>query len=123
MQSPDSISAAVSSTPAYAMRISNYLGSVQPVLLVYANRGQGPGEGETVVMDKTLLETLLLQNYVLKQMVMEKDPQAVQILEDLEMVLREIINMPENDTEKQNMIRDLIKQRNILFKMDVLQEI
>ena len=123
MQEPDAQFAAAASTPAYAMQLRDYFGSVKPVLLDYANQTEAQTQRGSVVVDKALLKTLLLQNFVLKQMVAERDPQAAQMLEDLEMVLREIINMPEDDAENENMIRNLIKQRDILFKMDVLQEI
>ncbi len=123
MHTPDTQYAAAASPPAYAMQLRDYFGSVEPLLLDYANQSESQSRRDSIVVDKALLESLLLQNYVLKQMVAEKDPQTAQMLEDLEMVLREIINMQEDDAEKENMIRNLIKQRNILFKMDVLQEI
>lgn len=118
---PDSGPVTVSSQSAYAVQLRDYIGSVKPVLLDYSNQAQP--NGETVVIDAAFLTTMLLQNYVLKQMVAEQDLQAAQMLEDLELVLREVINKTEDDPANSEMIRDLIKQRNILFKMDVLQKI
>lgn len=122
-QTPSAIEETVSSAPLYTAQLQEYIGSVEPVLLDYTNQSGTPGEKETIAVDAALLKNLLLQNYVLKQMVAEEDPQAAQMLEDLELVLREIINRSEDDPAAPGMIRDLINQRDILFKMDVLREI
>jgi len=55
--------------------------------------------------------------------VAESNPSAQEILEDLDLVLREIKNQKSDDKSASSLIKDLIQERDILFKMDVLKTI
>ena len=45
--------------------------------------------------------------------------EAAELLEDIDLVLREINNMDPDDPDTPGMIRSLIDQRDILFKINV----
>jgi hypothetical protein len=55
--------------------------------------------------------------------VAQNDPEAADLLEDIDLVLREIKNMERGDPEAPGMIRRLIHSRDILFKINVLQKL
>jgi len=111
-------------TPQYVQQsLNDHFENLKPLLVEYANyTNEGNGK-ETVTVDKEILKNLLIQNYLLKKIVAESDPSAQEILEDLDLVLREIKNHRSDDTSASSLIKDLIHERDILFKMDVLKTI
>jgi len=111
-------------TPDYVQQsLNDHFENLKPLLVEYANyTNEGNGK-ETVTLDKEALKNLLIQNYLLKKIVAESNPSAQEILEDLDLVLREIKNQKSDDTTASSLIKDLIHERDILFKMDVLKTI
>jgi len=111
-------------TPDYVHQsLNDHFENLKPLLVEYANfTNEGNGK-ETVTLNKEALENLLIQNYLLKKIVAESNPSAQEILEDLDLVLREIKNQKSDDTTASSLIKDLIHERDILFKMDVLKTI
>jgi len=111
-------------TPEYVQQsLNDHFENLTPLLVEYANyTNEGNGK-ETVTLDKETLKNLLIQNYLLKKIVAESDPSAQEILEDLDLVLREIKNQKRDDKSASSLIKDLIQERDILFKMDVLKTI
>jgi hypothetical protein len=74
-----------------------------------------------MTLDKEILKSLLIQNYLLKKLVIESNPSAAELLEDLDLVLREIKNMPSDDKWAPSQVKEFIQERDILFKMDILK--
>ncbi len=111
-------------SPEYVRQsLSDHFEDLKPLLVEYANyTNEGNGK-ETVTLDKETLKNLLIQNYLLKKIVAESNPSAQEILEDLDLVLREIKNQRSDDKSASSLIKDLIQKRDILFKMDVLKTI
>jgi len=126
--SPDSakvVSTAVRQTsvsPEYLRQsLSDHFENLKPLLVAYANyTSEGNGD-EPVSLDSDVIESLLIQNYLLKKIVAESNPSAQQILDDLDLVLREIKNRGSDDTASPSLIKNLIRERSILFNMDVLK--
>jgi hypothetical protein len=56
-------------------------------------------------------------------MIAEKNPNLAQLLEDVDLVLREIANLDEEDPENLSMIKELIQQRGILYEIEVSKTI
>lgn len=111
-------------TPQYVQQsLNEHFDNLKPLLVEYANyTNEGNGK-ETVTVDKEILKNLIIQNYLLKKIVAESDPSAQEILEDLDLVLREIKNHRSDDSSASALIKDLIHERDILFKMNVLKTI
>jgi hypothetical protein len=110
--------------PEYVQQsLNDHFESLKPLLVEYANYTNTGNGKETVTLDKAALESLLIQNYLLKRIVAESNPSAQEILEDLDLVLREIKNQRSDDKAASSLIKDLIQKRDILFKMDVLKTI
>jgi len=96
--------------------------NIKPVLVEMANyTAQENGDG-TVLVDKAAIKNLIIQNILLKGLISGKNPTAVQILEDVDLVLRELANIDEGDSGTKSMIKELIDDREILVNMQILQQ-
>jgi hypothetical protein len=101
--------------------LSEHLENLKPLLVSYANYSAEENGRETITLDKEIVRSLLIQNYLLKKLIIESDPSAGELLEDLDLVLREIKNMPSDDKWAPSQVKELIHEREILFKMDILK--
>ncbi len=102
--------------------IQEHLDSLTPLLVEYANYTPSPEDGK-ITIDQKLVRSLIIQNILLKRMIAEKNPNLAQLLEDVDLVLREIANLEEEDTETLSMIKELIQQRGILYEIEVSKTI
>ena len=103
--------------------LNDHFEDLKPLLVAYANYSSEGNGDEPVSLDRDIVESLLIQNYLLKKIVAGSNPSAQQILEDLDLVLREIKNRRSEDTSSPSLIKSLIRERDILFHMDVLETI
>jgi hypothetical protein len=106
-----------------SINLENHFENLKPVLAEYANRSSGEMSDEEVLIDRNIIHSLLVQNYMLMRLVAQNDPDAADLLEDIDLVLREIKNIENTDPDAAGMIQQLIRQRDILFKIDVLQKL
>jgi len=102
--------------------IQEHFESLKPVLVEYANY-TGSEENGIITIDKELVRSLIIQNILLKRMIAEKNPPVKQLLEDVDLVLREIANQEDGDADTLAMIKDLIQQRGILYEIEVSKTI
>jgi hypothetical protein len=102
--------------------LQEHFESLKPVLLEYANYTSSPGNGK-VMIDKSIIRSLIIQNILLKRMVADQDPSLKEILEDVDLVLREIANQDGDDDEELKMIKALIQERGILYELEVSKTI
>ena len=100
--------------------LEDHFETLKPLLVSYANYSAEENGRETITLDRKIVKSLLIQNYLLKKLVVDTNPQAKEILEDLDLVLREIENMPSDDKWAPSQVKELIHERDILFKMDIL---
>lgn len=105
--------------PAFAAHLED----LKPILLDYAHFVPGKKSGQKTFVDADILRGLVLQNILLRRKLVEKDPAAADLLEDLDLVLKEITNRGTNDPQAPARIRDLIEQRDVLFKMEIMKKI
>jgi len=103
--------------------LNEHFDELKPILIEYANYTASEKGEEGIVMDKEVARNLILQNLLLKRMVAETNPSAAQLLEDVDLVLREIANLRKEDKQTPSLIKDLIHQRGILFKMGIQKTI
>ncbi len=101
--------------------LNEHLETLKPLLVSYANYSAEENDRETMTLDKEIVRNLLIQNYLLKKLVIESDPSTGELLEDLDLVLREIKNMPSEDKWAPSQVKELIREREILFKIDILK--
>jgi len=101
--------------------LTSHLEDLKPLLLEYAHYSPRDQGAKTIAIDEKIVRGLLLQNMLLKRMLAEKDPAAAELLDDLDLVLKEIANRPSQDQQAPSEIKDLIDRRGILFKMEILK--
>ncbi len=122
-QPVQSTSTATESTPsALYPSIQEHFESLKPVLIEYANYTSSAEDG-SITVDKDLIRNLIIQNILLKRMIAEKNPSVKQLLEDVDLVLREIANHEEEDPDSLSMIKELIQETGILFELEVSKTI
>jgi hypothetical protein len=102
--------------------IQEHFESLKPVLVEYANYTASPDNGK-IKIDKKIVQSLIIQNILLKRMIAEEDPSLKEILEDVDLVLREIANQEGDDTHALTMIKELIQKRGILYELEVSKKI
>lgn len=102
--------------------IQEHFESLKPVLLEYANYTANAQDGN-ITIDKNIVRSLIIQNILLKRLIADQDPSTKEILEDIDLVLREIANLEEDDAQTLSMIKDLIKERDILYEIEVSKTI
>lgn len=104
--------------------LKEHFEALKPVLTEYANYSPSEQNGPTVTVDKEILENLLLQNYLLRRAIAKSNNSSLeQFLEDIDLILREVTNLRNGDQPTLTLIKDTILQREILFKMEVFQNI
>jgi len=103
--------------------LKQHLDELKPMLLEYANFPTDDEAHRTIFVDQQTAQYLIIQNILLKEIIAQKYPSAGELLEDLDLVLKEIANQKDKDTETPLMIKNLIKEREVMFKMEILQKL
>jgi hypothetical protein len=116
-------SASVLSAASLQPVLATHLEDLRPVLLDFANSVGNGKPGAVVSVDERLLRGLMLQNLLLRRALNGHDPAATELLDDLDLVLREIVNAKSPGGATTEQVRDLIKDRGILFRMQILKTI
>jgi hypothetical protein len=98
-----------------------YMDELKPILIEYANYTSLEGTEEAMLIDKDTLRSLLVQNLLLKDIIAKSNPSLLPFLDDLDLVLKELSNMKRGDKQTPSMIKELIQEREILFKMEIFQ--
>ncbi len=102
--------------------IQEHFESLKPVLVEYANYTASPENG-TITIDKNIVRNLIIQNILLKRLIADENPATREILEDVDLVLREIANQEGDDAHTLSMIKELIQERGILYELEVSKTI
>jgi hypothetical protein len=116
-------SASVLSTASLQPVLTTHLEDLRPVLLDFANSVSDARPGAVVSVDERLLRGLMLQNLLLRRALNGHDPAATELLDDLDLVLKEIVNAKSPGGATPAQVRGLIKDRGILFRMQILKTI
>lgn len=103
--------------------LKEHFEELKPILVEYSNDSLQEKSSTSIMMDKKTAQNLIIQNILLKRIISETDPTAAQLLEDVDMVLREIANQKSEDKERPALIKEAIDKRDILFKMEILRKI
>jgi hypothetical protein len=103
--------------------LATHLEDLRPVLLDFANSIGSGKPGSVASVDERLLRGLMLQNLLLRRALNGHDPAATELLDDLDLVLKEIVNAKSPGGATPAQVRDLINDRGILFRMQILKTI
>ncbi len=103
--------------------LARHFDNLRPLLLGYANytyRERTLSAVETVQVDKEILQKLILENYLLKRAVAKTgDVSQKELLDELELILLEISSMNGQELQTIMSIQDILKDKQILFKMRI----
>ncbi len=100
-----------------------HLEALKPVVVEYSNYSVDRNGGDRFEIDRTLLQALIIQNQLLKQIIAEHDPTAVPLLEDLDLVLKEIAIQDSRGRRDPAMVKEIIDEREIVLKMELFKKI
>jgi len=103
--------------------LDSHFEDLRPLILDFANSVNGGAPASSISIDERLLRGLLLQNALLRSAVNGNDPRAAELLDDLDLVLKEIVNAKSPGGASTAQVRDLIRDRGILFRMQILKTI
>lgn len=118
LSSPQPLGPDIFSGESLRLSLSQHFEDLQPILVEYANLPAQDQARHTVTIEKEIVRQLLIQNILLKRVLALKNPEAGQLLEDTEIVLREIANAEPKDPRTQSQIKQLIDERDILFMIE-----
>lgn len=108
------------------LALQEHIETIKPVILQYSNyhRAAAGGQGISVdiVIDREMAAKFLAKNRLLQgQMLQNKNQYMKQLLEELDMILMEISNLTTDEPENLLLIKELIKIKGILLKMEVFR--
>lgn len=99
--------------------LQEHFENIKPVLIEYANFSLSEEGDLDVLLDKEFVTTLVEQNQLIKKRIpVDKDGYLRQLLDELEVILREISRLTEDDPGALSVIKKLIKEKEILFKLE-----
>jgi hypothetical protein len=102
--------------------LAEHLEDMKPLLLDYANHIPEAAQGRTASIDENLLRALILQNVLLREALAKSDPAAAELLDDCDLILKEILNRDRPTSASRTEIRNLILKRDVLFKLEILKK-
>jgi hypothetical protein len=118
------VDTAVSSIRQLSPAVAQHFDNLQPLLIDYSNYTPEESETvpeETVMVEKSTVQKLLLENRMLKRVVAKNNNiSAKQLMDELELILVEISNSNGDREVTLRAVKQLIKDNDILFKMKVL---
>jgi len=106
----------------FQLTLNEHLEDLKPILLDYANYTPSQNKEQKILIDEAIVRGLVIQNILLKRMLAEKNPVASELLDDLDLVLKEIAHGQTNGQQTPSLVQELIRQRGILFKMQILKK-
>ncbi|MBU4254243.1 MAG: zf-HC2 domain-containing protein [Acidobacteria bacterium] len=101
--------------------LTEHLNSLEPHLLTYANYNAEDSGSAVIEVEVSVLQTLLIQNILLRKALADTHPEATELLEDIDLVLQELINSEPEDSRTPELVKELIYKRDILFKLNILE--
>jgi hypothetical protein len=103
--------------------LKNYLEEIKPILIDWENSPLSEADKETVTVNKKLLQSLLIQNYLLREIVGEASPEAISLLDDLDLILKEMANQSVHRPPNRRLIKSFLQEKDILFKLEILSQL
>jgi len=104
--------------PFLASLFTRYVDETLPVIMEIANYDSRYDNYPVRLSESREVSRLLLENRLLKKHIdTTKQRNLLQLLDELELVLTEISNLTSNDPEALQALKDLVQDRQILFKI------
>lgn len=95
--------------------------NIKPVILQYANTGRTTEIRESIAIDREIAARFLADNRLLQgRLDRGKNKRMTLLLEELDMILTEIANLTANEPENLQLVKELIKMKGILLKIELM---
>lgn len=110
----------------FAQDFQEHLDNIKPVILEYANYLQHADDqpNKNLQIEKQMVIELLIHNQLLLCRLPDHDnPVMVQLLNELQDILTRIAAMTLDDPEEISVIKEMIAQKRLIFKMEALRPI
>ena len=99
--------------------LQEHFENIKPVLIEYANVNITKETGMDILLDKKFAAALVEQNRIIKKNIpRDKNIYLKQLLDELEVILRKISALTEENRQSLSLIKKLIKEKEILFKLE-----
>jgi hypothetical protein len=102
--------------------LAGHLEDLKPLLLEFANASSEPGSDRKILVEESIVRALLLQNNLLRKALLSSNPEAADLLDDCDLILKEIINRNRPTSAAPADIQDLIRKRGVMFKLEILKK-
>lgn len=120
----DIVNTAISSLRQLSPAVAEHFENIRPLLLDYANSSPQDSKtapAETVLVEKSTVKKLLLENQLLKRLMAKNNNITVkELMDELELILLELANDSGNGEETRRAVQQLIKENDVLFKIKTL---
>ncbi len=122
----DIVNTAISSLRQLSPAVAEHFDNVWPLLLDYSNSSpqeSNSSPADTVLVEKSMVKKLLLENQLLKRvMVKDNNITVNELMDELELILLELSNDSGDSEETRLAVQQFIKENNVLFKMKTLDK-
>lgn len=99
--------------------LQEHFENIKPVLIEYANFPLSAEGSMDILLDKEFISGLMERNRLIKERIpRDKNNYLKQLLDELEIILRKISTLTKEDPESLFFIKKLIKEKEILFKLE-----
>jgi hypothetical protein len=102
--------------------LAGHLEDMKPLLLEFANAAAGTDPDRRILVNEAIVRALLLQNNLLRKALLKSNPDAADLLDDCDLILKEIINRDRPTSASPADIQDLIRKRGVMFKLEILKK-
>lgn len=101
--------------------LHRYFSQVGPALTVFMNTSMDRASEYEAEMEKKIIQEMLAETRILKQGMYEQDsPYLQRLFDELEIILVEISNLKYGDERTKKMIMEMIRTKEISFKLKAL---
>jgi len=101
--------------------LTHYFEDMKPLMLDLSNASLSLKDQQEVI-EKEVIESMLIQTRLLQRRFLNQDPYVEALLTDIEMILTEVSNRVPGDRDTVKSIQDLINDRDVSIKIDLMQQ-
>lgn len=108
----------------FVQEFQNHLENIKPIILEYANylKQTRSTDGKNMQMEKEMVIELLIRNQLLLcRLPSDNNRYMQQLLNELQDILTRIAAMTLDDPESMALIKNMIRQKGLIFKMEALR--
>lgn len=106
------------------LALKSHLERIKPILIELQNANHSGEEAPplTITVDQNLLRALLLENYLLRQAIKDTSPQTSALLDDLDLILKDLANQKDISFEEAKLWQAFLQERSLLLRTEILSE-